>query len=309
MPRWRNLIRSEPRGGGEAAKATRRLLPEGRLAGPMPWVLAIMTFLTVLATAAGGTILAGQARLGAAIARDVTVQILAADESARRIETDRAAARLENLQGVQSVRVAPPAEVEALVAPWLGSQAGSAGLPLPGLIDVTLDRAADAAAIETLGVELAIVAPSARVEAQAGWLAPVTQFARSLALLAAGLVLLLATALVAVVVLAVRASFDANRATIEIMHHLGATDTQVARLFQRRLAADALFGGLVGLGAAALVLLLLARQAAEVQSQLLAGSRLGMTGWLTLVLVPLAVTAIAGLVARATVLRALGRLL
>ena len=33
--------------------ADRRLLPEGRLAGPMPWVIAIMMFLTVLAAAAG----------------------------------------------------------------------------------------------------------------------------------------------------------------------------------------------------------------------------------------------------------------
>ena len=33
--------------------AERGLLPEGRLAGPMPWVIAIMMFLTVLAAAAG----------------------------------------------------------------------------------------------------------------------------------------------------------------------------------------------------------------------------------------------------------------
>ncbi|MBA3895611.1 MAG: cell division protein, partial [Sphingomonadaceae bacterium] len=40
--------------------ADRRLLPEGRLAGPMPWVIAIMTFLTLLA-AAGGLALGGAA--------------------------------------------------------------------------------------------------------------------------------------------------------------------------------------------------------------------------------------------------------
>jgi cell division transport system permease protein len=34
-------------------RAERGLLPEGRLAGPMPWVIAIMMFLTVLAAAAG----------------------------------------------------------------------------------------------------------------------------------------------------------------------------------------------------------------------------------------------------------------
>jgi predicted MFS family arabinose efflux permease len=38
--------------------AERGLLPEGRMAGPMPWVIAIMMFLTVLAAAAGLGVLA-----------------------------------------------------------------------------------------------------------------------------------------------------------------------------------------------------------------------------------------------------------
>ena len=50
----------------------------------------------------------------------------------------------------------------------------------------------------------------------------------------------------ATVVLAARAALDTHRGTIEILHLMGATDVQVARLFQRRIALDALFGGLVG---------------------------------------------------------------
>ena len=40
-------------GARRFGKAERGLLPEGRMAGPMPWVIAIMMFLTVLAAAAG----------------------------------------------------------------------------------------------------------------------------------------------------------------------------------------------------------------------------------------------------------------
>ena len=50
----------------------------------------------------------------------------------------------------------------------------------------------------------------------------------------------------ATVVLAARAALDTHRGTIEMLHLMGATDVQVARLFQRRIALDALFGGLVG---------------------------------------------------------------
>ena len=52
-------------------------------------------------------------------------------------------------------------------------------------------------------------------------------------------------ATMAVVMLAARAGLEAHRGTIEVIHMLGATDRQVARLFQRRIALDA------GIGAAA----------------------------------------------------------
>ena len=45
--------------------AERGLLPEGRIAGPMPWVIAIMMFLTVLAAAAGLGLGGAAARLDA----------------------------------------------------------------------------------------------------------------------------------------------------------------------------------------------------------------------------------------------------
>ena len=41
-------------------------------------------------------------------------------------------------------------------------------------------------------------------------------------------------------------ALDTHRDTIEVIHMLGATDIQIARLFQRRIALDALLGGLVG---------------------------------------------------------------
>ena len=56
--------------------ADRRLLPEGRLAGPMPWVIAIMMFLTVLAAAAGLGLGGAAASLGQDLGGRLTVQIL-----------------------------------------------------------------------------------------------------------------------------------------------------------------------------------------------------------------------------------------
>ena len=64
--------------------------------------------------------------------------------------------------------------------------------------------------------------------------------------MALALVVLMLAATAAVVVLAARAGLETHRATIEVMHMLGSTDVQVARLFQRRIAIDAAIGGALG---------------------------------------------------------------
>ena len=43
--------------------------------------------------------------------------------------------------------------------------------------------------------------------------------------------------------LAARSGLDTHRDTIDVLHMLGSTDVQIARLFQRRIAFDTLFGG------------------------------------------------------------------
>jgi cell division transport system permease protein len=119
----------------------------------------------------------------------------------------------------------------------------------------------------------------------------------------------MASATAAVVVLAARAGLEAHRATIEVMHMLGSTDVQVARLFQRRIALDALFGGALGLSAASLVLVLIGNRVGALGSELLGSAGLPFTSWLALAALPIFGVLLAMFVARATILRALGRML
>jgi cell division transport system permease protein len=137
----------------------------------------------------------------------------------------------------------------------------------------------------------------------------VAELIGSLRLLAAGLVILMIGATAATVVLASRASLDTHRGTIEVLHLMGATDAQVARLFQRRIALDAAFGGAVGLIAAALVLLLIGDRVGALGSELIGSAGLPLSSWLILIALPIAGVFLAMLVARNTILRALGKLL
>ena len=141
------------------------------------------------------------------------------------------------------------------LARWLGPAAASADLPVPALINFDARPGTDLAAV---GERIAAIAPGARVAAHRETVRPLLRSLVVLQWVALGLVVLLTGAAAAAVVLAARGALDTHRSTIEVMHGVGATDLQVAHLFQRKIAIDALIGSLLGAGAAALVLLLLA---------------------------------------------------
>lgn len=288
--------------------ADRRLLPEGRLAGPMPWVIAIMMFLTVLAAAAGLGLRHAARSLDADIGNRITIQIVEANPDFREAQARIAVSELRQLAGVRAIRRIEASEMRRLLEPWLGPGGLEADLPVPVLIDVDLTPDAYQR-LDVIRSAVLDVAPSARVDDNAQWLAPLAKLIDALKWLATGLVLLMIGATAATVVLAARAALDTHRGTIEVLHLMGATDVQVARLFQRRIALDALFGGAVGLAAAALVLIGIGQRVGALGSELLGSAGLPVVSWLILILLPAAGVLLAMLVARLTILRALGRLL
>jgi cell division transport system permease protein len=288
--------------------ADARLLPEGRLSGPMPWVIAIMMFLTILAAAAGLGLGSAADSLDRDTGNRATVQIVEPNPDRREAETRAALAVLDGLPGVAEARRVEPAEMEELLEPWLGPGGLEGELPIPAMIDLELSSAAYAR-IDSLRAAVARAAPSARIDDNAQWLAPLAGLIGSLRWLAGALVVLMIGATAATVVLAARASLDTHRSTIEVLHLMGATDVQVARLFQRRIALDALFGGMTGLLAAALVLLVIGNRVGALGSELLGSAGLPVLSWLLLVALPVGGVFLAMLVARTTILRALSRLL
>ena len=288
--------------------AERGLLPEGRVAGPMPWVIAIMMFLTVLAAAAGIGLAGAASRLDEQIGGRITIQIVEANEDLRDRQAVAAAEALRGFPGVVAVDPVSQEEVQTLLEPWLGSALIEGDLPVPALIDVDLSPEGRAG-LDRLRQAVTDVAPAARVDDNAQWLAPLASLIAALQWLSGGLVLLMVGATAATVVLAARAALDTHRGTIEILHLMGATDLQVARLFQRRIALDALFGGVVGFLVAGAVLLAIGDRVSALGSELLGSAAISPEGWALLIGLPLFGVLLAMLVARITILRALGRLL
>jgi cell division transport system permease protein len=217
---------------------------------------------------------------------------------------------LENMEGIAQVRRVSDEELDGLIEPWLGEAgADSDAVPTPALIDARLRGAVTDLRLEEIRSALAAQAPDAQVDAQASWLVPVFDAIQSLQLLALGLVVLLAATSAAAVWLAARSALGGNRETIEIVHLLGGTDGQIARIFQRSVGIDALFGGIAGLALGTIAVLLLGRQFAGLGSGMVAGGGLDLGDWAAIGAIPLAGVLIAMLTARLTVLSALRKIL
>lgn len=293
---WRSLASA-----GEA-----ELVEQARLSGPMPWVIAIMVALTVIAAAAGLS-LSHTARAAAdELSGGVTVQVVEANPAARTRQAEAAAQALRATPGVIDAHVVSQDEVERLIEPWLGVRGDDAdAIPVPALVDARLRGAVTAETLGSLRRIVRQVAPAARVDAQSSWLGPVFGALDSLQWLALALVALLALAMAAAVLLAVRNALGVNRDTIEIVHLLGGTDAQIARIFQRSAGLDAAGGGAVGLGLGLAVVLFLGNRFAGLGAGLVASGALGPQDWMVLAAIPVAGVVLAMLTARIVVLRTL----
>lgn len=286
-----------------------QLLPQGSLAGPVPWVIAIMVALTVIATAAGLALSNIAAGARAELSGGATVQVVQADPGDRARQAQRVEEVLAEFPEVASIRQIPEDELEQLLEPWLGSGVDSEAVPVPALIDVRLRDEATADKLRRMRAALLQVAPDARIDAQSTWLRPVFSAIASLQYLAIALVLLLAITSTAAVFLAARSALGSNRDTIEIVHLLGGTDTQIARVFQRTVGFDATLGGAVGLVLGMAAVLFLGQRFAALDSGMVGGGGLGLLDWLAIAAVPIITVALAMLTARLTVVIALRKML
>lgn len=291
------------------ARQAARLLPKTRFGGPIPWVIAILIALVVIAAAGGLALrsLADNAR--ADLSDAVTVQIIEADSATRAERAQAAAAALTSQPLVTSLRVVPEDELTSLLEPWLGTNAGSEDVPIPALIDVELNAAASPQQLAELQAALDRAVPGTKIDAQSTWLQPVYSALSALQWLALALIALVAFATAGAVWLAARSAFANHKDTVEIIHLLGGTDGQITQVFQRTVMIEAAFGAVLGTVLGVATVWLLGQQFAALDSGMIGGATLGLNEWLLIAAIPLAGVLLAMLTARITISLALRAML
>lgn len=283
-----------------ASPSERRLLGEARLRGPTAWVIAIMSFSIVIIGAAGLALANTAGVLTRAIEARYSVEVPAGAGN-----VDRLLSTVQSAPGVAAAHAVSEDEMRHTLERWLGPAAKSSELPVPALVNFDVKPGADLGLISR---QVQAAVPGAVIAAHREAVGPLLRSLRLLQWVAFGLVILLSAAASAAVVLAARGALDTHRFTIEVMHGIGATDLQVTRLFQRKIAIDALVGSIAGAVVAGLVLLALAA-GASFAGELSGGATLSAVDLLVLVVLPLALTILATWVARTAVLAALRRAL
>ncbi len=275
----------------------------------LPWLIAFMVFLAILAMAGMLVLNATASRWDQGIRGTLTVQVMPAEDPAKDDERLQAVLSvLAQMPEIDRYETLTDDRLLKLLEPWLGPTAGSRDLPLPRLVDVELKTGADLNA-EVLSRQLAARVPGTSVDDHRIWLKRLVRLIQTVEGLATLVLAFIALATVGTVVFTTRTGLDIHREAIEVLHLIGAQDSYVAGQFASRAFSLGLKGGVFGLLLAVPTLLGIGYLAQQMDSSLLPDITLGPVHWSALAGLPLVVSLIAMVTARMTVMKTLSRML
>lgn len=275
----------------------------------LPWLIAFMVFLAILAMAGMLALNAAAQRWDTGDRATVTVQIppaATAREDERRLK--QVLSLLAARPGVARYEALSRDRLMALLRPWIGDAGTARELPLPMLVDVIVDGGGglDLAALSR---DLAARVPGVSVDDHRVWLQRLIRLVTMVEAVAWAILGFIALATVGTVVFTTRTGLAIHREAIEVLHMIGAQDSYIARQFASRALGLGLKGGLLGLLLAAPTLGAIVYLARRTGGNLLPEISLGAMHWAGLLLLPLAVSALAMITARVTVMRNLKRMI
>ncbi|NQU62457.1 MAG: FtsX-like permease family protein [Rhodospirillales bacterium] len=275
----------------------------------LPWLIAFMVFLAVLAMAGMLMLNSTAARWDQGIRGTLTIQVIPADDPKEDGERlDKVLSVLAKTAEIERYETLSDGRLLQLLEPWLGSAAGSRDLPLPKLVDVELKPDVELN-VEALSKQLQRQVPGTTVDDHRVWLNRLVRLIQTVEGVATLVLVFICFATVGTVVFTTRTGLAIHRDAIEVLHLIGAQDSYVARQFASRALMLGLQGGIFGLLLGVPTLWGIVHLARQMDSSLLPDVTIGLSHWAALVGLPVAIALIAMLTARLTVMKTLSRML
>jgi cell division transport system permease protein len=277
----------------------------------LPWLVALMVFLAAVSVAGVFAVSNIISRWDHDVSGTLTVQVIPVPgEGGEALTDERVYAAVDvmrRVKGVLAVKALDKKQTLALLEPWLGSTEVVQDLPLPRLIDVTIDSDVRID-LEDAADRLGRAVPGASLDDHRVWLSRLIGLSRTIQWLAIAVVVLIGAVTSTAVIYATRTGMAIHKQVIEVLHLIGAHDDYIARQFADRAFAQGFGGGLLGLGLAVPVLSAIGLVARRVEGGFLPSLSLPLVGFIAIGLLPAAAAVLAMVTARATVHGTLARM-
>nr|WP_321455615.1 ABC transporter permease [uncultured Cohaesibacter sp.] len=232
------------------------IVPKGTIAGhALVLVIAIMSFLAALTVAAVSIISDATRDWQSDISRGATIQIRQIDGVDMEGALAKAISIARQAPGVSSATALTSEDSNSLLEPWLGLDITFDDLPVPRLIELTID---DPSKVDFNSLSSALQAevPGAILDNHRFWVERLRSMAETAIFIGFTIMILVIVATILTVVFATRSAMSGNRETIEVLHFVGASNKFIAGEFQQKFFALGLQGALAGGGAAILTFII-----------------------------------------------------
>ncbi len=216
-----------------------------------PWMCWLMVFIGTFICGGGMLIYNSLTGWQRGVSESLTVQINTYDEEGRdrgelvNLDIEKALSILRTTPGVIGASVLSEAQMNDLMAPWVGADVSVSSLPVPKLIDVAID-ADNPPFLEQLKADLSAHVPAATMDSHRIWLAELVTLSNHILKLIILVMGLLALTIAFTVTYTTRSTLKIHEGVIRLVHMMGAKDLFITGKYALLNAKYALLGSTCG---------------------------------------------------------------
>ncbi|MGN1063394.1 MAG: cell division protein FtsX [Alphaproteobacteria bacterium] len=218
----------------------------------LPWISMLMVFIAVLILAGGMVAVSTLNTWSTNVSGSMTVQIPVTDDKGLprdevlSDDIELVLTVLRTSPGVMGAKVLDQEQMAALMAPWIGDKTDIEGLPLPKVIDVSIDTQ-NPPDIDKLTEDLSEQVPMAQLDSHRMWLGGLIDLANGCIKVTGFILLLLFLTTAFTVIYAAKTSLSVHKNVISLVHMMGANDSYIAWQYATRTFRLTFLGGAMGL--------------------------------------------------------------
>lgn len=276
------------------------------------WISMLMVFISTLVLAFAVITYDSVSSWHKNISGSMTVQIPTHDSQGKdrgdavQMDIETALSLLRTTDGVNEAHVLDEHQMDLLMSPWMGEKTSTAGLPLPKLIDVSVD-VDNLPDIDQIRADFDEQVPLAVLDSHRLALTDLIALAQNIIKLTGGVLVLMLASMAFSIMFTTKSGLKVHRNVIALIHMMGASDFYITRQFAGRSATLSFIGGLFGFLFALPVMFSVSYYLGNVSGGFIIKGALSNAEWGLLAVIPLFAAVLSYITAATTVFMELKR--